>query len=251
MALFQNGTFEDFVNQLLMDAEAERSTLGATSLVAAMAAAPGPARAPNPSLDLEISSERHGLTLKEIELTKDFEVYFPKVFGGTQHEVFFLAWSYDLSSNPVFTYPGEKASASSCLLKMRVGKLKTFMGDGALLFPPRRVTGGLTTRITLWESDAEERAFASTMQEISKKIQDSELNKLLSAALTLSGGQGKVLNQAKDASLELANIIGEVLKQNGDDYVDFYEGFFSASKTWKGEETHEQENSKITLTHLA
>ena len=52
----------------------------------------------------------------------------------------------------------------------------------------------------------------------------------------------------KDASIELAKVIGTILQSNGDDYVDFFEGYYPADQIWTaGNDSYNGYASVLTL----
>jgi len=196
------------------------------------------------------SQEPRGLALKGIRLTDGFEGFLASLFNPT-HEVYFVSWAWDLSGEPPTTYPGAGAPPAGCLIPMRVGKLREFLGRGVGLFPARTVRAGLAVRIQVWESDADVRAFGRAMADVADTVGKSELNRLLTLASTATGIEGATLGLIKDAALELATLVGGVLAANGDDYVDFFEGYYPASDPWPvGEERHAGEFCEIVLSRF-
>jgi hypothetical protein len=199
------------------------------------------------SFELITSEEKRGLALKGIKLTKDFEGFLKNVFNPT-NEIYFIAWAWDMSGEKVNQYPGENVNAETVLIPLKAGKLREFIGEGINLFPKRKVTGGIAIRIQLWESDDEVRSFGKTLSATTKAIEKSELNQLLSLIATGTVVSGATINLVKNAAIELSKVIGTILQANGDDYVDFFEGYYASDQTWSAnDETYNGNASLITL----
>jgi hypothetical protein len=248
MALIQRGSFEDFSMRVAAPVRAGRAALGALETVRQVREA---TRAVQPvSLEFDVSTEPRGLALKSVKITQGFEGFLQNVFNPI-NEVYFLAWSWDLSGAPVVEYPGAGADPSTCIIPLRVGQVREFLGAGIVLFPARIVTAGLAIRIMLWESDQGARQFGKTMSEVANTIKASKLNNLLSLISKGIGATPAIVDLVKDAGIELADAIGKILQANSDDYVDFYEGYYAASEPWtSGDETHQGIASEISLTRL-
>jgi hypothetical protein len=179
-----------------------------------------------------------------------FEGFLQNLFNPT-NEVYFLAWSWDPSGAPVVVYPGPTATAQTCIIPLKVGQVREFLGTGIALFPARQVTAGLATRIMLWESDQGARDFGKTMSEVVNAVKASKLNNLLSLLSLATGVTTATVSLVKDAAIELADVIGKILQANSDDYVDFYEGYYPAAEPWTtGDEMHRGNASEIVLARF-
>lgn len=199
------------------------------------------------SFDLIMSHDQRGLALKSITLTKGFEGFLSKLFNST-NEVYFVAWAWDLSGESINLYPGAGVDANDVLIPLKIGKLREFLGSGINLFPKRVVKGGIAVRIQLWESDQNIRTFGKAVSDTADAIQKSSLNNLLSLISVASGISGATITLIKDASIELAKTIGIILKANGNDYVDFFEGYYPAHQNWTtASESHTGNASVLVL----
>jgi hypothetical protein len=200
------------------------------------------------AFELITSTDQRGVALKSILLKEDFEGILANVFNPV-NEVYFVAWSWDLSGQPVVQYPGVNFAPENVIIRLKSGKLREFIGEGINLFPKRKVTGGIAIRIQIWESDQDTRNFGKILSETADTIQKSELGQLLSLISLASGVSGATIALIEKASIELAKLIGTVLKANSDDYVDFFEGYYPSDKDWKvGEDSYEGNSSKIFLS---
>jgi hypothetical protein len=200
------------------------------------------------SFEFIASSDQRGLAIKSLKLTEGFEGYLSNLFKDGLNNVYFVAWAWDLSGEPIYQYPGTGVEAKDVLIPIKVGKLREFIGAGISLFPKRVVKGGMAVRIQIWESDQQIRTFGKAMSDTADAIQKSELNALLSLISTATGVSGATVALIKEASIELAKVIGTVLQANGEDYVDFFEGYYPADKNWvAGNESYEGNSSVLTL----
>lgn len=248
MALIQYNSLDDFSATVAASASSARPALLGLRRLSDWREA---TRSIQPvRLAFDISSSPRGLALKSLKLTRGFEGLLGNLFNAT-NEVYFLAWSWDLSGAPVVEYPGKGANASTCVIPLKVGQVREFLGAGILLFPARQVTAGLATRIMLWESDQGARDFGKAMSEVANTIKASQLNNLLSLLSLAAGATVATVSLIKDAAIELSDAIGKILQANSDDYVDFYEGYYPATASWtSGDEPHQGYASEISLTRL-
>ncbi|MFP3577927.1 hypothetical protein, partial [Brevibacillus sp. SIMBA_040] len=53
----------------------------------------------NLNYELSVSEEKRGLALKSFKLNKSFEDFISTIFNPS-NEIYFIAWSYDLSGQP-------------------------------------------------------------------------------------------------------------------------------------------------------
>ena len=209
-------------------------------------------KTPANSFDFAVSANRRGLALQSLQLKKEFQNFLAKLFKKTS-KIYFLAWAWDMSG--LSSYPGQNADAGSCLIPLKGGDLREFIGAGAVLFPPRTITAGLALRMQIWESSQGLRHFGEKMEKITSAIQQSELNtallSLAASAGIATGGAAGAIALIEPAALELAKRIGGILKEAKDDAVDYFEGYFPAADSWsEGRETHQGNGSKIVLNRL-
>ena len=248
MALIQHGSFDAFSAKVAAAERAGRPSLGMLRTLSAIGEA---TRAVQPApLEFDVSSDPRGLALKSLKLTQGFEGFLQNLFNAT-NEVYFLAWSWDLSGGAVVEYPGATATSKTCIIPLKVGQVREFLGAGIALFPARQVTAGLATRIMLWESDQGTRDFGKTVSEVANTVKASKLNNLLSLISLVGGITTTTVSLVKDAAIELSDVVGKILQANSDDYVDFYEGYYPATQPWTpGDEAHQGNASEIELTRF-
>ena len=98
---------------------------------------------PANSFDFAVSTDRRGLALYSLQLKKQFQNFLARLFKKTS-KIYFLAWAWDMSG--LSSYPGQTAEADTCLIPLKGGDLREFIGSGAVLFPPRTITAGLALK---------------------------------------------------------------------------------------------------------
>jgi len=204
------------------------------------------------AFDFAVSRNERGLTLKSLQLKKEFGNFISRLFNATS-KIYFLAWAWDISG--LSFYPGPAAAPSSCLIPLKGGEIREFIGSGALLFPPRKITAGLALRMQIWASRGKQRKFGKVMEEVASTIQGSELNTVLlgmaGGAGVATGGVAGALALVEPAALELAKLIGQILAKAEDEFVDYFEGYFPAKEPWtKGAARYSGKGSTLVLNRL-
>jgi hypothetical protein len=245
MALIKAGSIDDFaveVKQALMHRENLSWTkMNRISEIREVTRAIAPT-----AFEFATSEEGRGLGIKNFLLEKDFDGILGGLFDR-KNEIYFVAWAWDLSGEPVYQYPGKDVGVEDVIIPMISGILREFVGEGINLFPKRPVKGGIGVRIQIWESDKKTRDFGEVLSQVSDSIKKSEMNNLLSL-IALTGAPAATISTIAKASLELAGIIGTILKTNSNDYVDFFEGYYSADKKWNtGLDSYKGHASAISL----
>jgi hypothetical protein len=199
------------------------------------------------AFDYSVSNEARGIGLKRIHLDQGFGSFLGRLFDTTK-DLYFVAWSWDLSGQPINLYPWSGVQSTDVLIKLKAGRVRDFIGTGINLFPKKNIKGGISIRIQLWESNQDLRNFGKAMVDTANSIDKSELNNLLLGISALTGVSGATLSLIEKASIELTKVIGTILKTDGDDYVDYFEGYYPVDLVWNiGDETYSGNSSEITL----
>lgn len=199
------------------------------------------------SFDVSLSTDKRGLALKSIKLTEGFEGFLGNLLDS-KNEVYFIAWTWDLSGQPINKYPGDDVNPETAKFNIKVGKVVEFIGDGIVLFPKREVKGGIGVHIQLWESDEDIQNIGDVMIQVSETIQKSDLNKAITAISLATGVSGATIALVEEALLELTKLTGKILKSNSPDFVDFFSGFYSVDNAWSiGPDLYQGNSSEIVL----
>jgi hypothetical protein len=186
-------------------------------------------------------SVKAGLALKSITLHKAFEGFLQGCFNKV-NEIYFLAWAWDMSGQPPVIYPGREFSPENWIYPMKKGDTIEMIGEGIPLFPKREIKGGVSIHIEAWESDEDIRQVGQTILEISEAVNNSELTGLLTdiAATNIIGANVALISNAVKA---LSNLIGGILKNNSNDYVGLFEGYYDVENWSKGMELYKMPNN--------
>jgi hypothetical protein len=175
--------------------------------------------------------------LKELTLRKNFEGTLANLFrpNSTRNEVYFLAWSWDLSGKKL-VYPFDKdRSPDEWVKSMRKNDTAKFMqGDGLPIFPKGEIKGGVGVHIELWESDKGIRQAGEKILKVKEVLENSDLSKIISGLTAVTKPELELL---KTAGFVLAGMIANILKANEDDHIALFEGYFTADKWKAGIET--------------
>ena len=177
-----------------------------------------------------------GVALKSITLHKGFEGFLQNCFNKV-NEIYFIAWAWDMSGQPPVVYPGTGFNPENWIYPMKKGDTIEMIGEGIPLFPKRDVKGGIGIHIEVWERDEDIRQVGQTILEITNAVNDSELTGLL-AGLATTSVTGANVGLIFDAVSALSKRIGEILKENSNDYVGLFKGYYDVENWSKGMELY-------------
>lgn len=200
-----------------------------------------------------ITDSPRGLAVSKILLRPGLRDWLSR-FLHRSVPVYFLAWAWDLSGNPIEVYPAAVGREQNCTIP--VGKKireVTFMGAGAPLFQPRQVHAGIALRVQLWQSRGGTRSVGSTLGEVARVLNSRELRAALVMLAAGTGVPGAALGTVVALAGQAAEGVGNVLKESGDRFIDYFEGYFPASDPWSAGEDgpHVHDKTEITLRRLA
>lgn len=255
MALITRGNIDDFAAEPIVEtgniASAALPEVEMVSTLKTFRTLENATRIVQPlRLGFTTSPEERGIALKSLMLRKEFG----GLLSGLRrraYRVYFVAWTWDFSGQPASMYPGSGSGADQCLIRLRAGDVREFLGAGTVLFPARPVTSGISVRIQLWQSKGKVREFGLAMAEVAKAVQSSELNQLLTVGAIVTGATTATLALAKDAAVELARLVGIVLQKRSDDFVDYFDGSYPISEVWSaGDERNTGFASEIVIRRL-
>jgi hypothetical protein len=181
----------------------------------------------------EVLPVKGGLNLESITLYKGFEGLM-NIFNPS-NEIYFVAWTWDLSGNAPYVYPAGVDEAGKWFYPMKKGDTVKFVGDGICLFPQKEIAGGLGVHIEVWESDKDVRKAGETIKKITETVQKSDLSNVLTTLASINPATAN-LTLLKSAVEQLSGIIGNILKDNSDDYVNLFEGYYDVNSWTTGSE---------------
>jgi hypothetical protein len=200
-----------------------------------------------PKLDLAKSDKKWSLKLKSLTLKEDFESWIYGIWGSeSTNEIYFTSIAWDYSGQSPFVYPPKGANASDFIIPMKAHTTRQFIGDGIPLWPSQNVVGGLNILLLVYECDSDARDAGERLVAIHDTVQKSQLSALILAISTNPAlATGVAIGAAID---EFLGIIGNIMKNDKDDYVDLFEGSYGTDKsqTTKSEK-YEQDAAGIEL----
>jgi hypothetical protein len=146
-------------------------------------------------------------------------------------------------------YPPKGAKAPEFLIPMKSKTTRRFVGDGVCLWPSQIVTGALNLVILVYEGDQETRDLGAQLGDIHDTVSKSKLASLITS---ISASPAVASGVAIGAAVsELLGVVGNIMKRNGDDYVDLFEGSYSTEKAQQGgveKYDHEAAGIELELT---
>lgn len=180
-----------------------------------------------PKLDLAKSANRWGLFLKSLSLYESFEGFITNMFNP-ENEIYFTSITWDYSGSSPFVYPPKGAKGADFLIPMKAKTRREFVGDGVNIWPAQTVVGALNIIILVYESDQEDRDLGNQLVYVHDQVGSSKLASLITAISTNPAlATGVAIGTAVS---ELLGVIGNIMKRNGDDYVDLFEGSYGTDK---------------------
>lgn len=198
-----------------------------------------------PKLDLVKSQNKWGLYLKKLTLYKSF-IFFLANFLGKKNDIYLTSFAWDYSGNSPIVYPPPATDASAFVIPMKKNETRKFIGDGVAIWPPQHVVGALNVVIIVYECDKNIRMLGQRLVDIHEAVSKSRLASLLvaiSSAPALAAGIA-----VGNAVSELVGVIGKIMKNDQDDYVDLFEGSYGTDKQQTSrKEKYDQDAAGIEL----
>lgn len=198
-----------------------------------------------PQLDLAKSPANWSLNLKSLSLFKSFEGFIADLFGA-DNKIYFTSIAWDYSGSTPFVYPPKGATASDFVIPMQAKTKREFIGAGVNLWPSQVVVGALNLVIFVYENDQDVRELGNQLVNIHDQVANSKLATLIGAiAVDPALATGVAIGTAVN---ELIGVVGNIMKTNGDDYVDLFEGSYGTDRPQTSRvETYNQEAAGIVL----
>ncbi len=200
-----------------------------------------------PTLDLAKSEKKWGLKLKNLTLYKDFESWIYGIWGDkSTNQIYFTSIAWDYSGKVPIVYPPKGAIASNFIIPMKAKTTRQFIGDGISLWPSQKVVGALNIVLLIYECDENVRNIGERLVTIHDTVQGSQLAALI---LAVSANPALATGVAIGAAVnELLGVVGKIMKNDRDDYVDLFEGSYGTDKEQKARsEKYTQDAAGVEL----
>ena len=166
-----------------------------------------------------------------------------------KHQIYFLSIAFDLSGQEPTVLPPTELPEGG-VYQVPPGQEVTFdLGEGAPIFLPRPITGGLIVYLTVCEADKGVRHVGEVMAKVHEDLtKDKSLTKVI---------QGFIVNPGKTVADEVLSVataalqpIATILKSNEDDYTALFSGVFAANGPWTDRLNASQNGATIQLAEL-
>jgi hypothetical protein len=197
--------------------------------------------------EIPSSAIARGLSLKSLRVTSAWDRLW-NLLGHT-NQIYFLSVAFDISEKqPVLLPP--KEVPSEAVYKVRAGEAISFsLGDGAPVFPPRVIVGGLIIYITVCEADRGLRHVGDVLEKVHDDFdKDGSLAKVIAGFL--KNPALAAADQILAASTAALQPIATILKNNGDDYIGLFTGIYPAKGGWQGKLTATNNGTTLELSEL-
>lgn len=182
-------------------------------------------------VDIPFSEDPRGLAMQSLRVDTSWQ-RLRQLFGQTD-DIYFLSVAFDLSDKPPVVLPPKEVSTDA-LYKVAPGETIEFsLGNGAPLFTPRPIKGGLVVYITVCEADRGPQRVGEVMAQVHEDL--SKDNSLVDAIQRFVTNPGKsFVDEGLSAFTAALQPIATVLKSNKDDYVALFSGVYPAAGPWDG-----------------
>lgn len=179
------------------------------------------------------SDRARGLALAELNVSKNYDGLLARLLNKAQ-QIYFLSIAFDLSDKHKPQIMPPKELSGNTFLDVRRGEsFKFTLGEGAPIFLPRQIVGGLGTYIQVVEADDIDKA-GDTIQKIHDDLTDDSVSFIDKVKKLISNPASEATSQVLAAGFSLLKPIGTILKANEDDHVGLIQGTFPAKKSWDG-----------------
>lgn len=194
------------------------------------------------------SSGPRGLVIKELKITKTWD----KVLWmfDTTSEIYFTGVSFDLSESKPVIMPPKDIDPETIIYKLSKGESINFtLGEGAPLFPPRVLTGGLIVYLMVFESDASSRDLGQMLNKVHEDLTaDKSIMEKIKKLIKNPGAT--VADEALSIATAALQPLATVLKENNNDFVAPFQGYWKADDSWDGKLAGTGNGVSITLAEV-
>ena len=193
------------------------------------------------------SGVARGLAIKSLQVTSRWDNLWK--FLGRRQQIYFLSVVFDLSGKEPTILPPSAVSAQA-IYQVRPGETISFtLGDGAPLFPPREIYGGIVVYISVIEADKGIRHVGEVMARVHADLKrDDSLVDILQRLV--KNPAVAVADEMLSAAMAALQPIATILKNNEDDYIALFNGIYSAKGPWTSKLEQTQNGTTIVLAEL-
>lgn len=194
------------------------------------------------------SYEPRGLALKSLTVKGNWD----GIWGWltNRQQIYFITAAVDLSGKPPTVMPPVELQKNLIHQVHRNETISFTLGEGAPIFFPRTVVGGLAVFIMIAESDGDLRHVGETMKKVHEDLTKNE-GSVMSKLLKLIKNPGKTLaDEVLIAASAILAPVGTVLSETRDDNVGVVQGLFKANSDWSGQLEQAWSSGSVVLSEL-
>lgn len=194
------------------------------------------------------SHQPRGLALSSLTVTKNWDGLWGW-FTGRQ-KIYFITAAVDLSGQPPVVMPPTEVT-QKLIHDVKIGGTISFtLGEGAPLFFPRTVVGGLAVFILVSEADGGVQNVGKVMKKVHEELTKDE-GAVMSELLGLIANPGKTMaDQVLGAASAVLAPIASVLSGKEDNNAGVVQGIFKANSNWSSQLEQTWDGGRVVLKEL-
>lgn len=199
--------------------------------------------------EIPSSEQPRGLALKALTVSSNWEGLWGLLHRRQEQEIYFLSVAFDLSGSDPLVLPPKDVPEGTVYRVRRGEKISFTLGDGAPLFPPQILKGGLIIYVTIAEADKGLAHVGEVMKKVHEDLsKDGSLTDVIKDIIKNPGMAlgGQVLSAVTAALQPIATI----LQNNKDEYVALFTGIFAAKGPWTDQLSATHNQTTIELGEL-
>ncbi|MBV1854290.1 hypothetical protein [Catellatospora tritici] len=193
------------------------------------------------------STDPRGLALASLSVSRNWDGLWGML--RRHQQIYFLTVAFDVSDHPPVVFPPKEVPRDALYLVRKGEPINFSLGDGAPVFPPRVIRGGLIVYLVICEADKGARHVGNTLAQVHEQASaGGSLIQTLGAFLAdpVSATAQQVVNGAAGALRAIATI----MSNNSDDCVGVFTGIFPARGSWESRLNAERNGTRIELREL-
>jgi hypothetical protein len=203
--------------------------------------------APEAAPTIPVSTAPRGLALTSLRVTRNWDGLWGLL--GRRQDIYFLSVAFDISEHPPVVLPPAEVPADAVHRVHRGEAIQFTLGDGAPMFLPRVINGGLIIYITVCEADKGTRHVGEVLARVHEDLaKDRSLVEVLTGFIKNPGSA--VADEVLKAATAALQPIATVLKSSSDEYVGLFSGIYPARGPWRGRLTGTSNGTVIELREL-
>jgi hypothetical protein len=199
------------------------------------------------SASVASSGKARGLALRTLAVTSAWDGLWNLL--GRGQKIYFLSIAFDLSEHKPIVMPPKNVPEGAVFRVKHGEKIVFSLGEGAPVFPPRVIAGGLIVYITVCTAKGGARHVGKVMAEVHQQLaKDDSLKQAIVGFVANPGGS--IVEDVLGVATAALQPIATILKNNKDDYEALFTGIYPAKGPWINRLTASQNGATIELAEL-